>query len=217
MNAKICAIMLIGLSIMTISMISSANATSIGIFTLQPQISKTDDILVTGFVDAESSYIPVKLQVYDPNGNLIFRPDVSVNKNGQFSWLFHPPFGIFDTIGTYTVIASHKELDETATIQFTVVEDTNLNNNRLENTRIESNFDDSKQPDTIQKHETINANVQKDPSQQTIELSDASNKQDVQNTESPIMAIMVAISIAGVASGIVIWIRSAYSKPIIQK
>ncbi|NIP62055.1 MAG: hypothetical protein GWN01_14885, partial [Nitrosopumilaceae archaeon] len=94
----------------------------IEIFTLNSQISTTDDILVTGFVNAESSYKPVILEVYDPNGDLLYRPDVYFNDNGQFSWLFHPPLGKFDLTGTYTIIASHEEVSETAKLQFTVNE-----------------------------------------------------------------------------------------------
>lgn len=90
MNTKICAITMIGMSMLLASMIGSANAESIGIFTLQQEIDKTEYILVTGFVNAESSYIPVKLEMFDSNNNLIFRPDVRADDDGQFRWLFIP-------------------------------------------------------------------------------------------------------------------------------
>nr|NIP62904.1 hypothetical protein [Nitrosopumilaceae archaeon]NIU01245.1 hypothetical protein [Nitrosopumilaceae archaeon]NIU89037.1 hypothetical protein [Nitrosopumilaceae archaeon]NIX61847.1 hypothetical protein [Nitrosopumilaceae archaeon] len=107
----------------SIAIIDTAHAENkIGIFTLNSQISTTDNILVTGFINVESSYKPVILEVYDPNGDLLYRPDVYFNDNGQFSWLFHPPLGKFDLIGTYTIIASHEDISETAELKFTVNE-----------------------------------------------------------------------------------------------
>lgn len=94
----------------------------IDIFSLNTEITSTESVFVTGFVSVESFYKPVKLEVYDPNGDLVYSPTINVNENGQFSWLFHPPLGKYSTIGTYEIIASHEEISQTDKIQFTVIE-----------------------------------------------------------------------------------------------
>ena len=94
----------------------------IDIFSLNTEITSTESVLVTGFVSTESFYKPVKLEVYDPNGDLIYSPTINFNEDGHFSWLFHPPLGKYSTAGTYEIIASHEEISETDKIQFTVIE-----------------------------------------------------------------------------------------------
>ena len=94
---------------------------SIDIFSLNNEITPTEDVLVTGFVNTKSFYKPVKLEVYDPNGELIFNPSINFNEDGHFSWLFHPPLGEYAVTGTYEIIASHEDISETDKIQFTVV------------------------------------------------------------------------------------------------
>ena len=94
---------------------------AIDIFSLNTEITPTESVLVTGFVSTESFYKPVKLEVYDPNGNLVYSPTINFNEEGHFSWLFHPPLGKYSTVGTYEIIASHEEVSETDKIQFTVI------------------------------------------------------------------------------------------------
>lgn len=94
---------------------------SIDIFSLNNEITPTEDVLVTGFVSTNSFFKPVKLEVYDPNGELVFNPTINFNEDGHFSWLFHPPLGKYSVTGTYEIIASHEDVSETDKIQFTVV------------------------------------------------------------------------------------------------
>ena len=94
---------------------------SIEIFTLNTEIEPTEDVFVTGFVNTETFYMPVNLEVYDPNGKLLFNPTINFNDDGQFSWLFHPPLGKYDVIGIYKIIASHKDIPDQDEIQFTVI------------------------------------------------------------------------------------------------
>lgn len=244
MNAKICATTMIGMSLILASMIGSANAESIGIHTLQQEIDKTESILVTGFVNAESFYIPVKLEMYDSDNNLIFSPDVRVDDDGQFRWLFHPPLGMYDTTGTYTIIASHEELSETATIQFTVVEKASVSNAWLEDIKVktssneepsntfsekttQSNIEASdnrvasstENSNVVQKSETSNDGLvaQKSPVEQIIQPTNTPNQQNIIDAESPVVMTAIALSIAGIVSGVVIWTRTTYMKPTIKK
>lgn len=231
MNAKVCVATLMGLAALSISVTGQASAESIDIFTLQQEIEKTDDVFVTGFVNIKSSYIPVRLEVYDPNDNLIFIPDVNVNDDGQFRWLFHPPLGKFDTTGTYTIIASHEELSDTATIQFTVIEDTGINNAWLEDIKTK-NFDNSERTNTfsgdiVQDNTIANAenlpqggnseNDQKTSTEQIVKSENTSNQTNVPSAESPVIITAVALVIAGIVSGIVIWMRATYQKQAIER
>ena len=93
---------------------------SIEIFTLNAEINPTEDVFVTGFVNTETFYKPVTLEVYDPNGKLLFNPIVNFNEDGQFSWLFHPPLGKYEVAGTYRIIATHEDISKQDEIQFTV-------------------------------------------------------------------------------------------------
>lgn len=110
-----------------ILLFSGMNVSSFGegvieIFSLNTEVTSTESVLVTGFVSTESFYKPVKLEVYDPNGDLVYSPTINFNEDGHFSWLFHPPLGRYTTTGTYEIIASHEEISETARIEFTVIE-----------------------------------------------------------------------------------------------
>lgn len=243
MNTKICAAILIGVSWIMTPMIDFANAEeSIGIFSLQSEIDETESIFVNGFVNAESSHIPVRLEIYDPNDNLIFRPDVTTNDEGQFGWLFHPPLGKFSTTGTYTIIASHEELEETSTIQFTVIESTNITNPWLENIRDGTNANEAEQPNTfsgtivqndagsninepsiqkentnvVQKEIATKTDLQKSPVQEMMESVETTGQQN-ESEELPMIVTTIALAIAGIVSGVVLWMRATYLKPTIQK
>lgn len=96
---------------------------SIEIYSLNSEISPFDNIFVSGFVSVDSFYKPIRLEVYDPNGEILYSPYVNFNEDGRFNWLFHPPQGKFDVPGTYTIIASHEDVGETSQIQFNVIEE----------------------------------------------------------------------------------------------
>ncbi len=178
----------------------------IEIFTLNSQISTTDDILVTGFVNAESSYKPVILEVYDPNGDLLYRPDVYFNDNGQFSWLFHPPLGKFDLIGTYTIIASHEDISETAELQFTVNE--KIVERSLASSIAHSNPTGSKSTD-----------VSEPSSDKSVGNQQQSENQPIQNnskiiSDSPIFITVLVLTLIGTITVVVIWMRKTYEEPL---
>jgi hypothetical protein len=244
MNAKICTAILIGTSLMITSMINFASAEeSIGIFLLQSEIDKTDSIFVNGFVNVELSHIPVRLEVYDPNNDLIFRPGVATNDEGQFGWLFHPPLGKFSTTGTYTVIASHEELEETATTQFTVIEDTSIANPRLENIKDGNSVSESEQSnifsgtvvqndagsntdepsiqrentDVSQEETAIKTDVQKGPIQEMMESIETAGQHNESEEGLFIITTAIAFAIAGIVSGTVLWMRATHLKPTVQK
>jgi len=180
----------------------------IGIYSLDSQITITDDILVTGFVNAESSYKPVRLQVYDPNGDLLYRPDVYFNGDGQFSWLFHPPLGKFEKTGTYSIVASHEEISETAEIHFTVkdeADDSSVINPMTNSPKENAN------PNTSESSDQNTLDVQQNPNK-SIQISNESKS----IVESPIFSAVVAIVIIGIIVGVVMWMRNTYEKPLSQ-
>lgn len=115
---------LIAISLFSFSSLGKSFAeNSIGIFSIDSEISPTDSILVTGYVDTDFYSNPVNLEVYDPKGNLLYSPQVSFDNRGYFSWLFYPPEGQFDVIGKYTIIATHVGLEKNAKLYFTVVQE----------------------------------------------------------------------------------------------
>lgn len=93
---------------------------SMGLSAIDTEIYPRDDIFVTGFVNTDSFYKTVRLTVYDPGGDMLYRPDITYDDQGRFSWLFHPPIPQFET-GIYTVVASHEDISETTQLQFKVV------------------------------------------------------------------------------------------------
>lgn len=123
---KILGTALVGALVLNTTTSSLSFATnSIEIYSLNSEISSTDSIFITGFVSVESFYKPVRLEVHDPNGTVLYNPYVNFNEDGQFSWLFHAPQGKFDVPGTYTIIATHEDVSEISQIQFRVIEEKN--------------------------------------------------------------------------------------------
>ncbi len=179
----------------------------IEIFTLNKQISTTDDILVTGFINAESSYKPVTLKVYDPNGYLLYRPDVYFDDNGQFSWLFHPPLGKFDLTGTYTIIASHEEISETTELKFTVNE--KIVERSLTSSIAYNNPTNSKPTDTSESTSDKSENNQQQSKNQLIQKNSSKIISD-----SPIFITILVLTLIGTIIAIIIWIRKTYEKPL---
>lgn len=158
--------------------------------------------------------------------------------------VIYPPLGMFDTTGTYTITASHEELEETATIQVTVVEKADASNTGLENIKTKtyvanepsnvfsektmqndieaSNNEISSNAnglEFVQKSDTGKANVvtQKSSMEKTTESTNMPNQQEIPNAESPVIITAIGLSILGVVSGVVIWARVTYTKPAIMK
>jgi len=110
------------LVLLAISLIPVSSAFAEGTIELnsdQDNIQSTDAILVYGTVTGVSSFIPVKLSVISPDGEVVFSPEISFDDNGEFKRLIHPPLPSFK-VGTYTVVASHDEITDSARVQFMV-------------------------------------------------------------------------------------------------
>ena len=110
------------LTLLAISFIPISSAFAEGNIQLnsdQDAIQATDTILVYGTITGATDYIPIKLSVIAPDGELVFTPEIPFDKNGEFKRLIHPPLPSYK-IGTYTVIATHPDADESARIQFAV-------------------------------------------------------------------------------------------------
>jgi predicted secreted protein with PEFG-CTERM motif len=111
------------LALLAISLIPLSSAFAEGTIQLssdQDDILSTDTILVYGTVTGVPDFIPVTLSVVAPDGEVVFSPEVYFDDNGEFKRLIHPPLPSFK-IGTYTVIASHEEINDSSRIQFTVI------------------------------------------------------------------------------------------------
>ena len=80
----------------------------------QDSIMATDSILVYGKVTGVTDFVPVKLSVIAPDGEEVFAPEIQFDDSGEFKRLIHPPLPSFK-LGTYTIIASHDKLTESAT------------------------------------------------------------------------------------------------------
>ncbi len=110
------------LALLAISFIPISSAFAEGTIQLnsdQDNIKATDTILVYGTVNDVTNFVPVKLSVIAPDGEIIFAPEITFDDNGEFKRLIHPPLPSFK-IGTYTVVASHDDINDDARIQFAV-------------------------------------------------------------------------------------------------
>jgi hypothetical protein len=110
------------LALLVISLIPISSAIAEGTIELnsdQDSIQPTDTILVYGTVSGVTSFIPVKLEIIAPDGEIIFSPLVQFDSDGVFKRLIHPPLPSYK-VGTYTVLASHEDVDNSARIQFVV-------------------------------------------------------------------------------------------------
>jgi len=86
----------------------------------QTEIKSLDSVLVIGKITGVSQFKPVTLTVTAPDGEVVYSPQVSIDRDGMFKRLIHPTLPSFKD-GTYTVTASHEDTTNTAQIQFVVV------------------------------------------------------------------------------------------------
>lgn len=110
------------LALLAISLIPISSAYAEGTIQLnsdQDTIQATDTILVYGTITEATDYIPIKLSVIAPDGEVVFTPEIPFDKNGVFKRLIHPPLPSYK-IGTYSIIATHEDVKDSARIQFTV-------------------------------------------------------------------------------------------------
>jgi len=114
---KITVLALLAVSLIPVS--SAFAEGNIELNTDQDIIKPTDTVLVYGTVSGVTDYIPVKLTVLAPDGEIVFSPDVQIDDNGEFKRLIHHPIPSFK-IGIYTVVVNHEDAENSARIQFTV-------------------------------------------------------------------------------------------------
>ena len=88
--------------------------------TEQSEIHSLDSVLVMGKITGVSTFKPVTLTVVSPDGEVVYAPQISFDKDGVFKRLFHPTLPSFKD-GTYTVIASHPDTPKTSEIHFTII------------------------------------------------------------------------------------------------
>ena len=115
-------ISLIVLTVFSILPVLAFAAPSIEISSPQSNIGPLDSVLVFGTVTDVKSFSTVNLTVTAPDGEIIFSPNVTFDNEGNFKRLIHPPLPSFKP-GVYTIVASNKQLDTVAQIQFTVIGD----------------------------------------------------------------------------------------------
>lgn len=92
---------------------------SIELTSEQDTIGALDSVLVYGKVTGVAPYSKVTLTVTAPDGEVVYSPDVTFDRDGVFKRLFHPTLPSFKP-GVYTVVASHDKISYTAEAQFTV-------------------------------------------------------------------------------------------------
>ncbi len=106
-----------------IPMDSFAQQEQISLKSYATSIKPRDSFLVLGKVDlaAAKSFVPVRLSVVNPEGELIYNPQLKIAGDGSFKYLINPTLPRFME-GTYTVTATHPGLSNSALLEFTVVQ-----------------------------------------------------------------------------------------------
>ncbi len=94
---------------------------SLELFSDQKQINPSDSFLVFGKVLGVNSYSTVNLSVVAPDDEIVYSFNVKSDGEGNFKRLIHPPLPSFKP-GTYTIIASHEQVGNTAHLDFTVID-----------------------------------------------------------------------------------------------
>jgi len=115
---RISLLALIALSIIPLS--SAFAAGSIELNSDQSTISPNDSFLAYGKITGVTKYVPIKMEIIAPDGEVVFAPIIQFDDDGVFKRLIHPPLPSFK-IGTYTVVVTHQDLTTPARIHFNVV------------------------------------------------------------------------------------------------
>ena len=93
---------------------------SIELKSYNTSIDPNGNVLVIGKISGAAPHIPVKLTISDPAGNTIYSPNVEFDGSGNFKYLIRPPLPQF-SLGTYTVEATHRDLETPVQLQFEVL------------------------------------------------------------------------------------------------
>lgn len=219
-QTKLFGASLVGLLLLLTTLTTIGYANSIAIFTLNSEISPTEDVFVTGFVSTEAFYKPVTLEVYDPEGDLLYSPKVNFNEKGQFSWLFHPPNGKFEKSGPYTIFASHEDVSEMSIIHFMVVEEaldetssilkmSGVDSQSKSNGMFES-FDILKTTQEIPKSDL-------DVKTSKSDFGETSNNKIEEFLKSNEYVFIIPIIVGVIAGGVVVWMRVTCGNTVDQR
>ncbi len=119
LNTKICIVLAMLLIIPLVSMNAFA-APSIELKSYSSTIDQKASMLIIGKASGLTPYVPITLTITDPSGKVIYSPTVSFDSNGNFKYNIHPTLPQFPT-GTYTVEATHRDLEVPVSIQFEVL------------------------------------------------------------------------------------------------
>jgi hypothetical protein len=92
---------------------------SIELKSYNTSIDPNGNVLVIGKITGAAPHIPVKLTISDPDGKTIYSPNVEFDSNGNFKYLIRPTLPQF-SLGTYTVEATHRDLETPVQLQFEV-------------------------------------------------------------------------------------------------
>ena len=93
---------------------------SIELKSYNTSVDPNGNVLVIGKITGAVPHIPVKLTISDPDGKTIYSPNVEFDSNGNFKYLIKPPLPQF-SLGTYTVEATHRDLETPVQLQFEVL------------------------------------------------------------------------------------------------
>lgn len=219
-QTKLFGTSLVGILVLITAITESSYANSISIFTLNSEISSTDDVFVTGFVSTETFYKPVTLEVYDPEGELLYGPKVNFNENGQFSWLFHPPNGKFEKSGHYTIFASHEDVSEMSIIHFTVIDEVSEDSPPI--FKLSSADPELNSKGFFESIDFAKTNQEIPKSDLSVKTSKSAMGEQTNNEveeflESNEYVFVIPIIIGVIAGIVVVWMRATCGNPIDQK
>jgi len=107
------------LLILPLFSMNAFGAASIELKSYSTSIDQKGTILVIGKASGLTPHIPVKLTITDPSGKLIYAPNVPFDGDGNFKYHIQPTLPQFST-GTYTVEATHRDLEAPVQLQFDV-------------------------------------------------------------------------------------------------
>lgn len=100
--------------------INALGEASIELKSYNTSIDPSGNVLVIGKISGASPHIPVKLTISDPSGKMIYSPNVQFDGDGNFKYLIKPTLPQFP-LGTYTVEATHRDLEMPIQLQFEVL------------------------------------------------------------------------------------------------
>ncbi len=109
------------LSIVIITSVQTNAFAEITLRTYDSEIDQNDSMLILGHVDGLKFYKQVTISIYDPSGKLVYSPSVPFDGDGNFQYLAQPTLPYFEP-GVYVVKATHQDLKQTASLEFTVKE-----------------------------------------------------------------------------------------------